>query len=341
MDGRFEVVAGCFSRDADANAETGQVFNAAMSNSAAELLGTAPCDAVVVLTPTPTHLQDVKYFLRMNTPVICEKALAATPAQAEELCRLREETRGFLAVTYNYTGYPMVRELRDMILGKELGKIVSVQAEMPQEGYLRTQANPQAWRREDGSIPGVHLDLGTHLHHLIHFLTDDRPAALVAHHTRISNFNVVDDVQCIAEYQSGFTASLWFGKTALGHRNGLRIRVNGTRQSVEWRQAEPEELHIARADGHRYLMDRASPDSQIASLPRYQRFKAGHPAGFIEAHANLYSDLAEWLHGHLGENTPQDTGLRPILYGPEIAHEGLVMMEAMVKSAKEKSWVTM
>src|SRR3990170_1788229 len=123
MDGKFEIVAGCFSRDDAVNAATGEAFNCRPYTSAGSMMNVHKLDAVVVLTPTPDHNASVMFALEMGIPVICEKALAATSAQAEELCRLREENNGFLAVTYNYTGYPMARELRDMILGKEFGKI--------------------------------------------------------------------------------------------------------------------------------------------------------------------------------------------------------------------------
>jgi predicted dehydrogenase len=340
MDGKFEVVAGHFSRDPAINEATGEAFNCA-TVSVPDLLRQSDTnvDAIVILTPTPSHYIGVSHALARGIPVICEKALASTSAESDQLIQARDQCNGFLAVTYNYTGYPLVRELRDMVLSGELGGIVSIQAEMPQEGYLRKSTNPQDWRKQDGEIPSVHLDLGTHLHHLIHYITEDRPSSLVAHQSSKGAFGVIDDVQCIAEYQSGFTASLWFGKTAIGHRNGLRIRINGSKASAEWVQENPEELYMASAEGSRWIMDRSSPECVVAKEPRYQRFKAGHPAGFIEAYANLYADLAEWLHAH--KQGEWHGTLTPHMYSAEIAHEGLVMMEAMVKSAKEKQWITM
>lgn len=340
MDGRFEVVAGCFSRDEETNRKTAEAFNAEPVFTV-HGLERAEVDAVAILTPTPLHFMDAGIMLARGIPVICEKALAATSKDSLGLIALRHCKNGFLAVTYNYTGYPMVRELRDMVLSGELGEIVSVQAEMPQEGYLRTSANPQDWRKQDGPIPSVHLDLGTHLHHLIHYVTDGHPDILVAHQQSRGQFGVVDDVQCIAEYDAGFTASLWFGKTAIGHRNGLRIRVNGTKSAVEWKQTNPEELMVAQDDGQIGIMDRATPMCAIAKADRYQRFKAGHPSGFIEAYANLYYDLADWLGAHKNGETPESLAPRMQLYSAEIAHEGLLMMEAMVQSAREKTWVSM
>jgi len=337
MDGRFEVSAGCFSRDPEINAASGSQYGCKAvppTDRIADLLA-CDIDAVVVLTPTPSHIVPVRAALSAGIPVICEKALAHSVIDSAGLLDLRAKEDGFLAVTYNYTGYPMVRELRDMVEAGELGKIVSIQAEMPQEGYLRDGANPQKWRQEDGSIPAVHLDLGTHLHHMIYFLTGADPDSLVATHSSSSRFKVVDDVHCIAEYSNDFNASIWFGKTALGHRNGLRVRVNGTKAAAEWQQTNPEELQVAHADGRRETLDRSSPTCVVAREARYQRFKVGHPAGFIEAYANLYGDIDDALRA-------RRNGMpRPPLaemYTAEVAHEGLLMMERMVESHKEGSW---
>lgn len=333
MDGLFEVVHGCFSRNADINQKTAEKYNCDMLPDWHDVIHACirdRTDAVVILTPTPYHFGMVEYAMKHNVPVICEKALATTSAEAERLCQLRGEADTPLFVTYNYTGYPMVRVMADIIEYREIGQIISIQAEMPQEGYLRFDANPQAWRREDGEIPAVHLDLGTHLHHLICFLTGQfLPQALTAMQQSRGNFGVVDDVRCLARYD-GFDASLWFGKTSLGHRNGLRIRVNCTEGSAEWYQANPEELQIARDNGTREVVDRASPIADpCVDNPFGQRFKAGHPAGFLEAYANLYQDFYNALMIPKGIT----------LYSPEVARDGLVMMERMVKAAKERVWI--
>jgi|SRR5665647_487266 len=351
MDGRFEVVAGCFSRDKANNVATGKVFNAYVFDKVEWMLEMRSLiDAVVVLTPTPSHFEIVRDCLMTGVPVICEKALTATSKQAADLIEFQWEKRysvpgdtsaRFLAVTYNYTGYPMVRELRDIVQTGALGKIISIQAEMPQEGYLRMDAHPQNWRLEDGRIPGVHLDLGTHLHHMIYFLTGQHPKAVLAHQQKRSEFGVVDEVNCLAEYE-GFNANLWFGKTALGHRNGLRIRIYGTQGLAEWHQMNPEDLQRAMPSGNRFTEDRSSIGVRIANHQRYQRFKAGHPQGWLEALANLYTDLADTLELHKSGISIVESSQRgtiPELYGAEVAHAGLVMMENMVKSAKERRWV--
>ena len=179
------------------------------------------------------------------------------------------------------------------------------------------------------------LDLGIHTHHLVQFLLESEPEAVVAtqsHHGLITN--VVDYVSCLAKYPDDVDVNMWFGKCSLGSRNGLRIRVYGELASCEWLQANPEELRFADREGHIRILDRASPGTLVAGDVRYTRFKAGHPAGFIEAFANLYWDLADSLIAH------QETGKfdSEFVFGAVHAARGLAMMESISNSSLTGSW---
>lgn len=348
MDGRWELVAGAFSRHDDVNRATGEFWDVDPARTYShwtDLLDAEAgrLDAVVVLTPTPQHEEQVSELMRRGFDVICEKALAGSTASATALRDLAAETGRFLAVTYNYSGYPMVRELRARVRAGELGRIVAINVEMPQEGFLRVNADgepiqPQEWRQHDGVVPTVSLDLGTHTHHLVQFLIGSQPIELVAsqaHHGRVST--VADYVSCIARYPDDIDVDMWYGKCALGHRNGLRIRVYGERGAAEWFQMQPEELRIANASADVRVIDRVSPGTLEANSVRYERFKAGHPAGFLEAFANLYLDIADALDEH------RSTGswTTPYVYGADRAADGLLMLETIAHSARERAWMTM
>ncbi len=295
-------------------------------------------DAVVILTPTPSHADIVTTCLEQSIPVICEKALAVTSAEAQRILDVRNSQKGFLAVSYNYSGYPMVRELRNLIRTGVLGKIVHFQVEMPQEGFRRVDAQgnkpvPQSWRLSDGKIPTIHLDLAVHLHHLVHYLTGLAPLEVVSDQNTYGWFDVIDNVTCLCRYTENVQGQIWFSKSALGHRNGLRLRIYGSDASAEWFQANPEELILSFSNGRRQIMDRASA-VEIAGMRRYTRFKAGHPAGFIEALANLYTDIAGCLRQYkaTGQWTSEE------VFSAELAAEGLQMFEAMVASTQSKKW---
>ena len=346
MDGRWRICAGCFSMCAEANHVTADALGVPAARNYADWkqmlqAERSRLDAIVLLTPTPEHAEMAVAALEYGYPVISEKALAASSAEAAAIRAARDRHDGFLAVTYNYTGYPIIRELRHMITTGKLGKLLHVQAEMPQEGFVRlvgpqdAKPQPQAWRLQDGIIPVVSLDLGTHVHHLIHFLTAASPVEVCAMEQQQGHFEgIIDNVQCLALYSGDLPVQLWYGKTALGHANGLRIRVFGSEASAEWVQMNPEYLTFHDNRGHTSLITRATGGLSICNQERYTRFKTGHPAGFMEAFANYYADIADWLLRH----RKGDRNADPMIAGVEIAEEGLNMMEAIAKSARTRSW---
>lgn len=346
MDNRWALRAGCFSMDKDRNHETAQAYGVDPDRTYdnwQDLLKREKgrLDALVVLTPTPTHYEIVIACLKEDFPVICEKTLVTNSADAKAILNLCSQRNGFLAVTYNYSGYPMVRELRKMIRDGVLGRILHFQAEMPQEGYIRVDSHgnkpaPQSWRLTNGHVPVIHLDLGSHLHQLIHYLVGQRPLEVIADQDSYGWFShVIDNVTCLCRYSEGIQGQMWFSKSALGLRNGLRLRIYGSKASAEWYQACPEELVLSYADGRRVTMDRAS-DVEVADMRRYNRFKAGHPAGFIEAFANLYMDIADCLCQYRATGQWQSEEV----FGVELSLEGIRMIEAMVKSTDTKTWHT-
>jgi predicted dehydrogenase len=344
MDGKWQLVAGSFSTKPELNKETAEVYGVATERVYAdwrEMLvhEQGKLDAIVILTPTPAHFECVMACMQAGYAVICEKSLAVSSDQAKKMIALRNQLNGFLAVTYNYSGYPMVRELAHIIQQGKLGKILHFQVEMPQEGFIRVDAQgnkpvPQPWRLSDGEIPTLHLDLAVHLHQIIHYLIGQKPIELVSDQNHYGWFSgVVDNASCLCRYSDGIQGQIWFSKSALGHRNGLRIRIYGSEGSAEWIQTNPEELLLSHVDGRREILDRAA-SVEVTNQRRYNRFKAGHPAGFIEAFANLYSDIAEGLHQFKRDGKWKSKEV----FSAELALEGMYFLEAMVASAKTRSW---
>jgi predicted dehydrogenase len=344
MDKRWQLVAGCFSRDPVVNHETAQAYGVGPGRVYGTLEDMLEAerrrlDAVVILTPTPAHFEDVMACMRAGIPVICEKSLAVNRRQARAILKLRDELNAFLAVTYNYSGYPMLRELADRIGRGKLGKILHFTAEMPQEGFVRVDARgnkpvPQSWRLTDRNIPTLHLDLAVHLHQIMHYLTGQKPVEVVSDQNHYGWFaGVVDNATCLCRYTGDIQGTLWFSKSALGQRNGLRIRIYGDQGAAEWYQLNPEELVLSFIDGRREILDRGSA-VEISNQPRYNRFKTGHPAGFIEAFANLYRDIADAVQQYKLSGTWQSNEV----FSAELAMEGMEFLEAMVSSAKSRTW---
>lgn len=344
MDGCFKLVAASFSKNESTNNETAKAWGIPperLYKNYASLLEKekGKLDAVVILTPTDYHKEIIIEALRYGYPVISEKSLATSYEEGLEIKKVVEETNGFFCITYNYTGYPIIRELKHLIAEGKLGKIQQIQIEMPQEGFLRLNANgeppkPQAWRLKDTTIPKISLDLGSHLHNMILFLTGKNPLRIMADQTTFGLFpQIIDNVYALAQYPDNMKAQIWFSKTALGQRNGLRIRLYGNQASAEWVQMDPEILKVADVYGNISLMDRTSL-VEIANQARYNRFKAGHPAGFIEAFANYYKDIADCLAQYFSTGKFSS----PYVFGVKPSCDGLSMMQAAAKSAKSGCW---
>jgi predicted dehydrogenase len=348
MDGRFRLVAGCFSRDIKINNETGQIWAVdpsrvyrdwqTMLEKEREQL-----DAVVILTPTPDHMPIIEKALRLGYPVISEKALTKSVEEAKRLKDIIDKEGSFLSVTFNYTGYPTLRELRQRIKRGDLGNINQVLIEMPQEGFIRLGNNgkpiiPQNWRLSDYEIPTISLDLGVHIHNIISFVTDSEAIEVIAINNSFGNFKqIVDDIHAIARFTDHIVCNIWFSKSALGYRNGLRIRVFGTEGSAEWIQHNPEELTLNNRAGEKKVIIRGQNDLLLLNDPRYNRFKSGHPAGFIEAFANLYSDIYDSLY-HYKYHHRHDYQ-NEYTFGINDALKGLVFLSALHQSFKEHKWI--
>lgn len=340
LDGRWQLVSGCFSRDIDTSLKTGATWHLPADRVYSDwqqyiAKEAALLDAVVVLTPTPSHVDVVCTLLQAGVAVICEKAMAADLQQSIAIQKALDETKGFLAVTFNYSGYPMVRVLRRHVQEGTFGELKQIQIEFHSDGFIQApeKMHPQAWRLVDGAIPTILLDLAVHVQHLSEFITGQIPLSVNADFHHFSIFDgIVDDAYLWAKFEKGMRASYWVSKTALGHRNGLRVRLFGEQASAEWYQEEPERLHIYGKDSVRMTYDRGN--CHFKEEVR-ERFKPGHPAGFVEAFANLYNDIADALVMFRKKGQFQS----PYVFGWQHAHDGLVMLDAAVQSNKTETWV--
>lgn len=335
MDGAFEIVAGCFSKDEEVNRQSALRANIDQSRIYATPNELFRCergkvDAVCILTPTPSHYEHVMDALANDHSVICEKAMAASVDEAKEMVEVARKSGKFFGVTFNYAGYPMVREARAIIHQGLLGEVRHVICEMPQETFARHDSNPQPWRRLDYEIPCVSLDLGVHVHHLVRYLAGSIPlegiSATYGTHGRFHD--IVDTVTVTAKSDSNPLINLFWGKACLGQRNGLNIRVFGDQGSLMWNQTDPETLWMADKSGAVRQLDRglSIPTSGAKFTP--ERFKAGHPAGFVEAFANLYTDFADGLAGN--SQALMEVSAH---FGADVALEGLQFLEEVGRAA--------
>ncbi|MDF1884392.1 Gfo/Idh/MocA family oxidoreductase [Sulfurimonas sp. SAG-AH-194-C21] len=340
MDKKFEVIAAAFTHNPQKNKETALQWKVPKTyENYKDLIKYEKenIDAVVILTPTPLHVQMITELLNSCIPVICEKPLVSSTAEIQQINNIYDSSKHFLVVTNNYSAYPMVRELRHQIQKGELGDILAIRLKMPQESFLRPPKSvkyPQKWRLKDDFIPMISLDLGAHLHHLAHFLLSEEPTEVMAHYSSFSKYNVIDDVNIFLKYKSGIEGNFWLSKVALGNRNGLSLEVYGSNASAIWVQENPEKLEISYSTGDKVIKDRGSDMLGFVN-PLYNRMTPGHPAGFIEAFANLYSDISDALDAF----HQQKIYLNSYVYGLEHAAKSINFLHSASLSNDTKSWV--
>ena len=341
MDSLYNLIGGVFSSRKDINVasaiEYGLDPSKAYQNIDELLESEKYIDAICILTPTSKHLEHIKYIHSFNIPIICEKSLCTSYSEGVFLDNHLLKTN-FFTITYNYTGYPMVRELRNFIKIGEFGDICQINIQMPQESFSRITKDgktpqPQKWRLSEYDIPCISLDLGIHLQSIIQFLLDDIPIEVLSLESTFGEFqSVIDNVIGLIKYKKGTTVNLWYGKSSLGKRNGLKLEVYGKKGSCSWNQEFPEYLHISNKNGSMSTIDRSNENLHIANKKRYNRFKAGHPSGFIEAFSNYYFDVAHFIK--TGFNVDN------FVFNFEDALLGIKILHLMHKSHLSKKWIT-
>ena len=334
---KFNIIDACFSRNTDNHNNSlcmWGVDDLAHSNIEAILEkhknNSKDC-IVLILSPTNKHFEHLTLAIKHGYSIVCEKALVTNTQELQSVARQINQ-KDFLRNIFNYSGYPLVREIRSLILDGHIGSIQQIICEMPQEGLVRPplvqgqHKGPQSWRLTDRDIPMVCLDLGVHLHHLIEFTTGITPIPKSAILKNLTAYPNIKDTQFIlfSEKNDTVIGSMWFTKSAIGTRNGLLMRIFGSSGSIEWYQQNPELIKLSLISGQTQIIDR-SMNCITATEPRYERMKVGHPAGFIEAFANLYDDIGDdyehWKNSGQDSDTVSlglDYAVRELTFSPNV-----------------------
>ncbi|MFN3825069.1 MAG: Gfo/Idh/MocA family protein [Pseudorhodobacter sp.] len=350
LDGAFEFVAGALSSTPERAAVSGAALGLAADRTYADYRAMAQrearlrdgIEAVAIVTPNHLHAPVAKEFLRRGIHVICDKPLTATLAEARSLQRAAGKAQAIFVLTHNYTGYPMVRQARAMVAAGDLGDLRVVQVEYPQDWLAEDQTgNKQAeWRTDPArSGAGGSLgDIGTHGWNLLRFVTGLRAEALAADlHRFVPGRQLDDNAHVMLRFQGGARGMLWCSQVAAGQENGLRLRVFGTKAGIEWFQEQPNQLLFTPLGGRQERLTRGGAGLSQAAA-QMTRIPAGHPEGFLEAFANLYSEAAVAIRAHRAGKAPPDGVIFPTLAD---GVEGMAFVDACVRSARRNSaWVT-
>ena len=310
LDDDYELVAGALSSRPDVAIESGKnlrlaedrIYTSYEEMAAKEAARKDGIQAVSIVTPNHMHFGPAKTFLEAGIHVICDKPLTSTLDDARALAAIKPKKGAKFLLTHNYTGYPLVRQARELVKSGALGKIRIVQVEYPQDWLTEAVSSKQAdWRTDPkrSGAGGAIGDIGTHAYNLARFVTGLQLDALSADLTSFVPGRQLDDnVQILLRFQGGARGMLWASQVAVGHENGLKLRVYGEKGSIEWVQANPNEMWYAEFGKPRQLLTRGGSIAGNVAPAMNVRIPGGHPEGYLEAFATLYGQFAEVIRGN-------------------------------------------
>ena len=348
LDDRYELVAGALSSTPQKARASGAVLGldpARTYDDFKEMAIREAClkggiEAVAIVTPNHVHYSAAREFLKRGIHVICDKPLTSTLPEARKLVKAAERSSALFVLTHNYTGYPLIRQAREMIANGELGDIRVVNVEYAQDWLTQDDDSKQAaWRTDpaQSGLGGATGDIGTHAFNLAGFVTGLKLERLAADlQSFVSGRALDDNGHVMLRYAGGARGLLWCSQVAPGNENGLRLRVYGEKGGLEWAQENPNQLWFTPFGEPKRLLTRGGAGTGPAAA-RMCRIPPGHPEGYLEGFANIYSEAAIAIEAHrTGAPVPPEVQFPTVQDGLE----GVQFVDACVRSSKrDGAWV--
>jgi predicted dehydrogenase len=347
LDDRYELVAACLSSQPDKTQSAGaslglpaeRSYPSAQALFDAEAARADGAEVVAIMTPNDSHFPYAMAALAQGFDVICDKPMTNTLDEAAQLRQQVVDSGRVFCLTHNYSGYPLVRQARAMVANGELGELRLVQVEYVQGGRAKPGPGRAAWKA-DPARTGASLvmgDIGTHAHQLLRFITGLEVEQLAADAGPIVPGSQAHDYAgALLRLSGGARGSFWVTQAAAGMENALRIRVSGSLGTLEWAQEQPQVLHFKPLDAPAQIRTPGGPGT-LPLAARSSRIAAGHPEGFPEAFANLYSDAAEAVAARRAGQQPDPLSLH--FPNADDGWMGLRFVEAVIRSnASNGAW---
>ena len=353
IDDQYELVAGALSSTpeksrasgADLGLDPKRCYGSWEEMARTEARRKDAIDAVAIVTPNHVHAGPAIAFLKRGIHVICDKPLTATLPEARRLVAAAEASKALFVLTHNYTGYPMVRQAREMIAAGEIGELRLVHVEYVQdwlsEPIERTGQKQADWRTDPArtGAGGSMGDIGTHAFNLASFITGldlDRLSADLQ--TFVPGRRVDDNGHVMMRFRGGARGMLWCSQVAPGNENALRIRVYGTRGGLEWAQEDPNYLWHGPLGEPKRKLTRGGAGAGAAA-GRVTRVPPGHPEGYLEAFANIYTEAARAIRAAEAGEKPDAGVIFPTVRDGLL---GVAFVDACVRSSKRNgAWTAL
>lgn len=351
LDDKFTLIAGALSSTPEKAQESGAALGLAPDRTYDDFKKMAirearlkdGIEAVSIVTPNHVHYAAAREFLKRGIHVICDKPLTSTLADAKKLVKIADKSKALFILTHNYTGYPMVRQARDMVRNGDIGKIRVVQVEYPQDWLTVHQDFKQAeWRTDPdrSGAGGSTGDIGTHAFNLATFVTGLEMDSLSADlQCFVEGRQIDDNAHVMLRFKGGARGMLWSSQVAPGNENALRLRVYGEKGGLEWSQEDPNYLWHTPFEEPKRLITRQGAGAGEAA-ERMSRIPPGHPEGYLEGFANIYTAAAAAIRAVQGGADRDDAlGLLP---GIGAGLDGMAFIRACVGSSENNAaWVTL
>lgn len=350
LDNKYELVAGVLSSKPEKALSVGlelglsrdRAYTSVDTMLAAEKLRDDGAEVIAIMTPNDSHYTYSMKALEAGFHVICDKPMTNSVDEAKELNKKVETSCKIFCLTHNYTGYPLVRQARAMVEAGELGEIRLVQVEYVQGGKADESkpdriSGPRSWKFDPKrSGPSLVMgDIGTHAHNLLRFITNLEVTEVCAEVGAIVPNRGVDDFAgALLRLENGARGNFWVTQAAGGVENSLRIRVSGTKGSIEWLQETPQILTFKPIGAPVQIRTPNGPGT-LPLAKRSSRIAAGHPEGFPEGFANLYSDVADVIAAKI-TGSPIDP-LATHFPNSKDGLAGVLFVDAVIRSSQNGS----
>jgi len=347
LDGQFELKFGLFSNDKYISSKTSRLYNLENGNfnsfeNFTQKFKDEKIDLVVILSPSPLHYRHIKLCLDYGLPVICEKPVVTKLSDLKKIDLILSRKKVFFGSVFNYACYPMISEMKELIKKKVIGNIQQLHFSMSQEGFISQKVAagevsvPQSWRLKENKIPNIFSDLGIHISYLIKFITNLKPIKVKAISRNFSRFkNISDNIFFWLNFPNKVVGDFWISKTATGSSNDLSIKVYGSKGSLMWEHKRPDQIILSNTHGEKKIIERRSFLLK-ANNSDFNRFKAGHLEGFIEAYANFYLIISR----EFDYFKKYKKYSKNYFFSFDNAKEGIFLGDAISKSIKYNSkWI--
>ena len=349
IDDKYELVAGCLSSSADKALASAKEIGIASDRSYPDFTTMAEAEAfredgiqvVSIVTPNHMHAKPAIEFLKKGIHVICDKPMTATLDEAQELYNVVKNSKAHFFLTHNYSGYPVVREMRRLVKEGALGKIRVVKGSYLQ-GWLAKKEEDNGlkqaeWRTDPSrsGAAGAVGDIGSHTMHLLEFVTNHKLESLAADLSIfVPGRRLDDDASILIRMNNNVRGSLWISQVAVGEENNFKISIYGEKGALHWAQENPNYATLSTHGELDKIITRGGPihkDSSMANV----RIPPGHPEGYLEGFAQIYTDAADVIQG-----SDKASQLLEILPNAEDGLHIMKFINASVKSSNNNSeWI--